>query len=204
MSQKEKPTKSRKKTMADVDEPGKSAPAATSKPVIITNRPLLTDPMVVDKDAETGEEKVEKKQLQHSAESTLQPIDKPDQATAEAADKTEPAGSEPAKQPDNPDEAPADETPSSGDGEKNKAKDKEKLEAEAAERAQQAAAVQKLIDSGKYVLPINAVEKRKTKRFMVMGIFLAVLLALVWGDIAADAGIIHISGVKPVTHFFSN
>lgn len=31
----------------DVSRPGKAKPSATSKPIIITNRPLLQDPMVV-------------------------------------------------------------------------------------------------------------------------------------------------------------
>lgn len=37
------------KKIFDVAKPGKSAPTASGKPIIITNRPILKDPMVVDK-----------------------------------------------------------------------------------------------------------------------------------------------------------
>jgi hypothetical protein len=39
---------------------------------------------------------------------------------------------------------------------------------------------------------------------VALGVVLAIVLALAWADIALDAGLIQINGVKPVTHFFSN
>jgi hypothetical protein len=76
--------------------------------------------------------------------------------------------------------------------------------AAATEDAEKEAGVQKLIDGKQYFLPINTVEKRKSKRFVALGIVLSLLLAVAWADIALDAGLIDIQGVKPVTHFFSN
>jgi hypothetical protein len=75
---------------------------------------------------------------------------------------------------------------------------------QAAELAKHEAATQKLIESEQYFLPINSVEKRKARRFVVLGIVLALLLAIAWADIALDAGLIHIHGVKAFTHFFSS
>ena len=50
MAAAKKPTStSTDKKIFDVAKPGKSAPTASSKPIIITNRPILKDPMVVDK-----------------------------------------------------------------------------------------------------------------------------------------------------------
>ncbi|HET7320795.1 MAG TPA: hypothetical protein VFI84_04425, partial [Candidatus Saccharimonadales bacterium] len=39
----------------DVARPGKSTPSSSSKPIIITNRPLLQDPMVVPDESAGGE-----------------------------------------------------------------------------------------------------------------------------------------------------
>jgi hypothetical protein len=88
------------------------------------------------------------------------------------------------------------------------AKDAPGSDAEVAEAeeaiAKQDAALEKLVESKQYFLPINALEKRRTKRFVVLGVVLALVLAAAWADIALDAGLITIHGIKPVTHFFSN
>jgi hypothetical protein len=39
---------------------------------------------------------------------------------------------------------------------------------------------------------------------VLLGIVLAVVLAVAWVDVALDAGLIQLGSVKPVTHFFSN
>ena len=80
----------------------------------------------------------------------------------------------------------------------------EEEEAEASRKAERDANLQKIVDNKTYFLPINAVEKRKTKRIIVLGIVLSLVLAVAWVDVALDAGLIEIGGVKPVTHFFSN
>lgn len=66
------------------------------------------------------------------------------------------------------------------------------------------AAIQKLIDSKQFELPINSVEKRRTKRVVIGGTLASIALLLVWLNIALDAGLITIPGVKAVTHFFSS
>lgn len=71
-------------------------------------------------------------------------------------------------------------------------------------QAQHDEEIRKLSDSKKYYLPINAVEKRRSKHFVILGVVVSILLALLWIDIALDAAIIKIPAVKPVTHFFSN
>ncbi len=182
-----KPAK--KTTKPDVDRPGKSAPSPTSKPVIVSNRPLLKDPMVVDDDVALQEETEEKEELAHSSGPKIKPLEPTAEEPAEG--KTPPAETE--------ETADKEDVPA-----KTETKTKKNDETEAAEQAKHDAAVQKLIDSGQYVLPINAVEKRKAKHFVLLGVFLAILLALAWGDIAADAGLVHVNGIQPVTHFFSN
>ena len=77
------------------------------------------------------------------------------------------------------------------------------LEAAAKEIAAHDAEIQKLIESKKYFVPINSVENRKTKRFIAVGLFIILILAVAWVDVSLDAGLIHIHGIKPFTHFFS-
>lgn len=214
MSKDKKPAKaSDKKVKPDVARPGRSAPSSTSRPVIVTNRPILKDPMVVDvkfEDEDFGEDN-----LTHAGAPKLQPLDTEqgegpeDRQTEQPAKKEEPAKEE-EKVPSTSSESetkldaepPNDQAQASKTGSEPEFDEKDKIEA--AEHAKQQAAVQELIDSRKYELPINSVEKRKARHFVVLGILLAAFLALAWADIALDAGLIHVEGVKPVTHLFSN
>lgn len=187
------------KAIADVAHPGKSAPSDTSKP-IITRRPMMKDPMVVEDNADKLEDTAKKPLSKQSGETKIEPP-KPDKTTEEAD----------APSPKELDEKPAEPEPEAPDTDdqanKDKGKDKKpkQLEEEAtAVQAKQDAKLQKIIDNKKYFLPINAVEQRRSKRFVVLGILLAVLLALAWVDIALDASLIKIGSVRPVTHFFSN
>lgn len=75
-----------------------------------------------------------------------------------------------------------------------------RLEADA--RAQDE--IDTLVDKKSYFLPINSIEKRRSKRIFVFGIILILVLAAVWIDIALDARFITIDGLQPVTHLFSS
>jgi hypothetical protein len=258
MAESKKPDpKADNKQVMDVSKPGKAAPADNSKSVIVTSRPIMKDPMVVDEQPEVIEQTAQKitvktggktiaplsaPEVEQKVEPKLKTDKKPtvadlsEAATVEAEpelptpDKptTPPADEKPAIEPEAPAEptpAPAPEPakepepapaetpvapnsvetePESDKGDKGNEASLEAEEAKAAEAAKHDEAVQKLIDSKQYYLPINAVEQRKSKRFVALGIVLSILLALVWADIAMDAGLIQVSGVKPVTHFFSN
>lgn len=70
------------------------------------------------------------------------------------------------------------------------------------EQAKADAELQKLIDSKKYFLPINTLENRRSQRFVAIGILLSLIMIVAWADIALDAGLISIDGVKALTNFF--
>ena len=252
-----------KRIVVDVAHPGKSAPSSTSKPVLVTNRPIMKDPMVVDTSNEASSDiandsktltATAKIKLTPLTEPTLKPIpasssedeapvseavdqpaEKPAESAAESApaaeaetpvaaepteateeqstDKSaEPAAAASDKKPDSPPAekpAPADKKSDDAKPEESQAatnnQTTEDIDAKAAEEAaKHEAAVAELSESKKYYLPVNAVEKRRTKRVVLLGIVLSILLALAWVDVALDAGLIQMSGVKPVTHFFSN
>ncbi len=86
-------------------------------------------------------------------------------------------------------------------GTKDVQSDAELAAAEEAEAARQAK-IAELIETKKYYLPINTLEKQRTKQFVAGGVLLSVVLVAVWADIALDAGLIKIGHVKALTHFF--
>jgi hypothetical protein len=221
------------KRIIDVTHADKTPTAATSKPVIVTNRPILQDPMVVDKSDEKDPEAAT------SGGTTIQPLtapEVPDSAAAETPESSEPAEKpaaeetkEPAKpkpkldptktlaQIDDEVKAKAPETQESAKEEpETETSDDAKAEenpdaanpgaeeaAKAEAQAQRDASLQKLVDDKKLFLPINTVENRRSKRVVVIGVLLSIILALAWVDIALDAGLIELGNVQPVTHFFS-
>jgi len=259
-----KPKKNSEPGIMDVSKPGKAKPSATSKPIIITNRPLLQDPMVVDdesKEADSPLSPVKSKvtiqpitvksdesdgagpvtvstEPQEEVVETAAPESKPEPEAAtkpvvtepetEQTSKDEPAAIKPpvekeetAEQPkptpadtEPPASEPAketaeneadDETPAKTD--KNAPMSPEEQEAATKkveeEKAEHTAAIQKLVDTEQYFLPINSVESRKVKRFIALGAALIILLAAAWVDVALDAGLVQLGGLKPVTHFFT-
>lgn len=209
------------KPIIDVAHPGKTAPPLTSKPVIVTNRAILKDPMMVDEsnkepvDTPATEEPKTESKPKLDVKAGKVPIShmaKEDEATDEAKPTSDaPAADQsPSPQPPASDEAAKHEDKASSDDDVSDVPDdgaqinEAQIDAEAAAQAKRDEQVQKLIDSKKYYVPVNAVEKRRTKRVIALGVVLAIILALAWVDIALDAGLIQIDNVKPVTHFFSN
>jgi hypothetical protein len=221
-----KANKTKKKAIADIAHPGTTAPSDTSKS-IITHRPMIKDPMVVEgTETDENEASSTKSALVKTSELRLEP------PKAESTDKTEETkpeeleslkeksventSAEKSEKTEEPDET-REESESTGDQpdevDKEPSKADKQLETKKSkmpdpdvESAQQAAAEakrQQIIDSKKYFLPINTVEHRRSRRFVMLGIVVAVLLLLAWADIALDAGIIHLDGIKPLTHFFS-
>ena len=213
--------KSNSKKVMDVAHPNQSAPAGNSKSVIVNNRPIMKDPMFV----EDADEKSDKKPDAMATKPTnvvIKPVTETDNEpddekktisvlAEEAASKKESVSEDEAK-----DEADADadkpktetEYPGLAPDDKPKTKSDDEIaneeELELAKQEKHEAEIQKLIDSKKYELPINSIEQRKSKRVVILGIALSLVLMLAWADIALDASLIQINGIKPLTHFFSN
>lgn len=194
------------KPISDVAHPGTSAPSDTSK-AIITQRPIMKDPMVVEEGIDKSEETAKKPAPVKTREAKIAPLDEPVADTDATPDNAEPpdeaALEEVPEEPEKETDAESDDSDAKPDSKEKKSK-KPDADAEAAADAAEAAKLQKLVNSKKYFLPINAVEQRRSKRFVNLGILLAILLVVAWADIALDAGLIQAGSVKPVTHFFSN
>lgn len=245
-------------TIIDINHPGKSAANASGVPVIVSNRPVLKDPMVVDNSDEepaTGEtvlkrtkkinvkplgdedDEVATKPEEHDSTKTIAEIaveadakavdkksksqpdetskDKPGKSESAKEDEVpvddvnEPADSKPEAEPEEP-EPEADESTENDDvltgeldeGDK-KLGDADPKAAEAARKAaEKQLALDKLAAAGTYELPINAVEKRRVKRFAIIIVAVLILLCAAWVDLALDAQLIQINGVNAPTDFF--
>ncbi len=231
-------TKSTGKPITDIAHPNKSAPAQNSKSVIVTNRPMLKDPMVVD-DTTKAEKPAEIETLATASSKTpptgddnkpteteikpsnntiteiaaIAAADKSDKAVKDDKPEPEPEADKPeAEAPKTKDVSPAadksDEAKPDADAKSDpdakQATPEDPIEIEDTKAAEHEAEVQKLSESKKYFLPINAVEQRRSKQFVILGVVLSIVLALAWADIALDAALIKIPNVKPVTHLFSN
>lgn len=222
MSQNDKPKAKSTKRIIDVAHPGKTAPSATSRPVIVTNRPILKDPMMADNTAEEPDTSTAPKTGKAKLEPLQEPSDVSDKKTPEemadepAEAASSPKTKEPAETDDDQPSTENDETEETDDESVAQPSDDEESkdvaeqtaeEIDASEIEAQAkhdAAIEKLVDSKQYFLPINSVEKRRTKRFAIVALLLVIIVVVVWIDIALDAGLIKLGGVQPVTDFFKN
>jgi hypothetical protein len=257
----------------DVTEPGKSEPSASSRPIIVTNRPLLKqDPMVVsnipidtdivdtssgempkpegdisaDHQASTVMPPTAPKLPKEATKATETPAETTDDQTKSAdteddkpvaSDKNEPAAvmsnddsdDKPVEESIDPEptESEMPETPSSeveskdsvtepgthsektGTSSNDEQLAPNKVLDEAAKKVEEAKAAQlaeleKLVESKKYFLPINTVERRRDARRAVLLLVMVILFALIWLDLALDAGLLRLGHIHALTHFFSS
>jgi len=194
----------------DVAKPGKSTPPSSAKPIIVTNRPVLKDPMVVDETDEHADanptEETPAVAVPSVSKVKLAPLTPEEKGELPKAQEEAAANDDDAKDdtPDEPEDEPQADSPTEDEAAGDEVKKAAPEETEIAERkaAERQAELDKLAESRKYYLPINQVEKRRTKRYVVAGFVLIVLLGVVWGDIALDAGLVTIPGIKAPTHFF--
>lgn len=193
-------------TIIDVARPNETAPSDTSVPVIVNNRPLLRDPMMANESQSIDIPATETPKLSPTATKiNIQPLDYKEDEVVDTEDK--------GKESDKVEIVPAEEVaPSTQDQSENiisvenqaeTKTEEEKNVIESEEQAKYDADLQELVVSKKYYLPINTVQKRRTKRFVAIGVGVTILLVVIWIDIALDAGLIKIGGLKALTHIFS-
>lgn len=211
------PAKSAAKVF-DVAKPGKSMATATSRPVIVSNGPLLPDPMMSDgsSDARPG--------VGNSPRLTIKPLSDDDGTDKKVAVNKKPVEEAPAAEAEAPKDVPKDEpqapeteekveepAPETSETEEVPAdiggdtppslENKAQKEAEAA--AKQQAELDKLTESRDYFLPINAVERRRSKVVVWSLLVLSLVLGLVLVNFLLDADVLTINGVKPLTNLFN-
>ncbi len=231
----------------DVIAPGKVAPSPTSRPIIVTNRPIIKDPMApseavrpvqaapssnpevashvgkaiaptVPPAAVVQEDKAEEGMFQPQPAAS---DDVPAVALAAVASKEDGHASSvqataekevaaPSAQVNTSVPAPADSI--ADDDKKDSSIDRPQpgdvAAAEKASASEKAAAAErdeeeKIIVSEQYYLPIADGGRRRGLQRAMLTLLFVIILGLVWLDVAMDAGILHIHGLQPLTHFFS-
>lgn len=187
---------SNKKTM-DVSKPGESAPNTSARPVLVTHRPMVQDPMVKDdSEDKTADTKLT---IMSRGNKVVQPVD--DASSGEDAIESKPADktseAEKPKEPASETEAekPASETKSSNDEAAVVAavadqatEDKKKQNKLSDEEKAKQAAIQKLIEEKKYFVPVGQVSRRRNRRALL--VLLALAIVLIVGYLVLDAELV--------------
>jgi hypothetical protein len=257
-SKKKMPPKDLKVT--DVAKPGKTAPPATARPIIVTNRPVLAnDPMIVN--GPNKQTAARTAPLVSRTAKTIKPIatagttesqtdvlkdrspdqsasdesvlaagtspgsvkeDKPASVAASVTLDSQPPVTdtvvESADQllaaPKSPEPASRVSTPTKSSEEDVVAADKDitekteadisaaQSEAEAAEETHRQT-LEKLAEAGTYAVPINAVQRKRSRAFVATMCVIALVLALAVADLVLDANLVQAPDSVPHTHFFS-
>lgn len=198
------------KKVFDVAKPSTTPANPTSRPLIVNHGPIAKDTTVVDKDTTPGDEGSieEPKQAMLSKHAIIQPLESqeselnvvPEEKIEEEIPQEQPKEEQPEEvkpKEEQPEEAEKPELKNLSEAQL------KKIEEEEQKRQQERdAQIDQLVGTGKYFLPINSVEKRKNRRIVLAGIVLCLLLAVVWYDVALDAGIVSNILKLPHTHFF--
>lgn len=193
------------KKVFDVAKPGKSAPDATGRPIIVGHKPMIQDPMVnstaENSASEESASKEEKAPVTRSTKKIV-PLSEPEETpsaekavkedAAEDAASQEPASTEPANKPSEaPDEEAADkpETDESAavDALANQAVRRKEGELTEEEK-KRAEAINKLIEDKTYYVRVGqAHQKRNTSLIIVLVLFAVAVAGLA---VAMDAGFV--------------
>ena len=197
----------------DVIAPGKAVPAPSGRPIIVTNRPMIKDPMAPASPATAkavGTTLLEPSGVSRTADPVKPPAETPAPVkAANPAPTPAPVSPEEPATPHLPETAPTDSIMDADDEghptEKAEAgaTDEPQKEADQAQQAAQAAQ-EKVITSKQYYLPISNGDRRRDTRTALLILMLVLIGTLVWLDLVLDAGIVHIPGIHAVTHIFSS
>lgn len=181
----------------DVAKPGKSAPSASSKPIIVTNHPLLPDPMIVeDKPTESTDEPKDSASVPPSVSRLkIEPISKPEDIKPSKDEKADEVAKE--------DETTEDSADGVDSRDKLKDPTADEQDIIASKAAERQANLDKIALAKTYYLPINQVVRRRSKHVAIAGVVLIIILGVAWADVAIDAGLVTVPGVKAPTHLFS-
>lgn len=211
------PPKSTKIT--DVASPGKTAPSASSRPIVVTNRSLIAnDPMIAGAaKEETASGEATTAPVINRTAKTIAPVSadmqSPEAPVSELAlepmatknsASTETLTAEVASQDSKPaasDSEDESQAPVHRDDEADLAAAESQAEAAQNAREQE---LDQLIESRKYAVPINAVQRKRSRVFVATMCLLALLLALLLVDAVLDVGLFKLPVSVPHTHLFSD
>lgn len=169
-----------------------------SAPTSAAEAPAETEVSAEVPAAATPEAKAEDKPKTEIAPITSETkTDEPEPSKPVAEEPSKPAEDTPATEEEKPDEEvpPAESGFSLDEGDSGQHPMDEAQSKEEKEAADKQAALNKLVDSETYFLPINAVEKRRAKQLVWVTVLLVVVLAAAAGAWAHSAGYVTIPGL---------
>jgi hypothetical protein len=210
--------------ISDIKGPDKVAPATTSRPLVVTNRPVIADPMMVaaKTENETEEPKAATRMTKVIRPMTLAGTDDEAEEDTKESTETEQQTEEKASDsgrtsvpleqtltPETLAEKPAAELvrndttvsePEQRDTDAEAEHAKEQLQEAEIARQQE---LDTLITSGKYAVPVGAVRRRRSRMYIMLLCTVGLLLAILLLDAVFDAGIVAAPKNIPHTHFFT-
>ncbi|HSX05446.1 MAG TPA: hypothetical protein VLF69_03190 [Candidatus Saccharimonadales bacterium] len=207
--------------IVDVASPGKNLPSASGRPLLVTNRPVLSDPMVTNATPASNEQPVVSAPVINRTAKTIAPVSQDLQdAPAKTQTPEPPAAVEPPVEPANEtittakevhQDEPAAPAPSGPEEPAEASETVRDSDAEAsAEAAKQQAAedaraqeLERLIESGTYSVPIDAVQRKRSRIFVAVMCVLSLVLLAALADVALDANLVPAPTSVPHTHFFA-
>jgi hypothetical protein len=193
-------------------KPSPAAVKVTIKPLATTDEPAdadkpsksISDKTIAELAAENAEEVVVKtktnepladKEEKEEKEEKSEPVIKPAGAVESSDEKEE---TEPSSESTDDKDKSSDESLNVDDAKAAK----ETAELEAAAKKQEE--ITTLTDSKQYFLPINTVERRRSKLVSLLGLVLILALGLMLVDLMLDVGVIKLGRIHSLTHFFSS
>jgi hypothetical protein len=174
----------------DIAKPGKGGlPASSSgRPIIVSNRPLMRDPMMAEPQPDDDPAPVETAQAaKPSQKLVIEPLHGDTQPEPAPESVPEPVPDVAVKPEDIPGVPQASE--------------EREVDTELARK--HAARLQKMIEEEEYFLPIKTVEERRSRKVAIFGILLILVLAAAWYNTALDAGLLPNTYNLPHTSFFT-
>ncbi len=173
----------------DVTKPGKSAPTATARPVIVTNRTMVKDPTLRQAD-DIAQVPPPETHLKSEAK-IVAPLD--NNMTSQAIAPQEPTSG-----------SAASEENSSNDSQVEQGRiEQEKLNANQHADEERKKQADELIKGGKYVVPVGHIKRNRKIRRSLLALLLAILLVVVIGDLLIDAGIVK-TDIEPLVDLINN
>lgn len=212
----------------DINKPGKTAPNSSSRPLIVSQRPILHDPMVsTDPDGTTSSQSNLSKAVKHTPSlpserpkvvpvkvqengSEHEPINQASGQYNNTQEETENNSTRTSKTKAVKDSSgesvePLDDEDNNSDietPEKQAAADRQATKEHEAEKAK-LEAIDQLTKDKKYYVSIGKVKRRRGNRRALVVLILVIVLSLVAVDLLIDAGIIRTSFKAPI-HIFNN
>jgi hypothetical protein len=200
-----------KKTERKIEPPVKEAAAKTApktvaepktaEPAAAKEEPVPAEPEVPEPEA-AAPEKLDAAAPEEAEPPEPKPEDDASKADSEPKAEEPSSGLQPGRSFDESEgpAAPVDDSPAQPEDDEKDAKAK-KPQLQPGELTPEQ---QKIFDKGEYFLPIVTTETRRMRLEIMLAVLFIIVILAVWFDIMLDAGLLHVSGIQPLTHFFKS